>query len=137
MKILFVDDLTFSMKYYIQGLRDNGIHVEVRSDVDRALEVFRSEGPWDGAVIDLMFDQPQPPARYMADDSDGQKTGILLANDLRAIQSDLRIIVLTNRAESPEAQQLRERPHVRVVRKLDIGPIDFVDTVRSFFGAPS
>jgi len=133
LKVLFVDDMSFSMKYYVQALRDNGITVELRSDIDKAVNDFRAQVPWDGAIVDVMFDQPEPAPRYRAIDPEGLRAGLLLTDELRAIQPTLRVIVLTNRPELEAARELSQRPYVHVARKLDTNPIDFVDTVRRFF----
>ena len=131
MKILMVDDSSYAMKYWVQALR-RSMRVEVRSDVKKALELFASEAPWDGAVIDLMFDSGQE--LYKDRDPSGQRTGLLLTDDLRKIQGDLKVILLTNRANSQELREAALRPYTKVVRKMEADPIQFTDTVVSFFG---
>lgn len=136
MRILFFDDLSYSMRYFVQALRDAGIRVEVRSTPDRAIEAFqefyRTEGEWDGAVLDLMFDEA--PEYYKHRDPSGNRTGLLLLEDLRQIQTNLKVIFLTNRPVTPEAQEVASLPLVKVVRKLDSNPILFTATVRQYFG---
>jgi CheY-like chemotaxis protein len=135
MRVLFVDDTTYNMKYFVQALREAGITVELRSDVDKAFECFESHQDWSGAIIDVTFDTPTPPERYSNMDPAGQKVGLLLARDLRKIAPTLKIIALTNLAGSAAAADLGRLTDVHVVSKLKTDPISFRNEVLEFFKA--
>jgi len=132
MKILFLDDVTYRMKYYVQALRQSGIDVQVRNDLDQAVEDFKAGLPWDGAIVDVMFTNPPPP-RYHDEDPTGMDVGPLVVRDLRKMQPNLKVIVLTAIPARPSAQTLGGVAGVCLIPK-SIDVFEFRDTVLRFFG---
>ncbi len=131
MKILFLDDVTYRMKYFVCALRQADITVEVRSDVDQAFNDFASGMPWDGAVVDVMFTTP-PPVRYKDEDPSGMNVGPLIVRDLRKLQPNLKIIAFTAIPGRDPAQQLVGVSGVDLLPKsIDI--FEFRDKVLKFF----
>jgi CheY-like chemotaxis protein len=120
------------MKYYVQALRQSGIDVHVRNDLDQALEDFKAGLPWDGAIVDIMFTNPPPP-RYRDEDPTGMDVGPLVVRDLRKIQPDLKVIALTAIPTRPVAQALGGVAGVCLIAK-SIDVFEFRDTVLRFFG---
>lgn len=132
MKILFLDDVTYRMKYYVHALRQSGIDVQVRNDLDQALYDFKAGLPWDGAIVDIMFTNPPPP-RYHDEDPTGMDVGALVVRDLRKIQPNLKIIALTALPTRAVAQALGGVAGVCLIAK-SIDVFEFRDTVLRFFG---
>jgi CheY-like chemotaxis protein len=141
MRILVVDDNSFGMKYVVQAIRGAGHVVELRSDAQKAFDAFvaylqeSSGNHWDGAILDVMFHMPEPDKRYVQEDPEGDKTGYLLLQDLRKHQPDLPVVILTNNRNPDTLGQLRRMPKVRIFRKLDQEPAEFVEALEEFLQA--
>lgn len=133
---MVVDDNSHGLKYFVQALRKAYHTVDLRSDVEQAYHAFKgglASGRWDGAILDLMFTMPQPPARYMEKDPSGLKAGYHLLCELRELQPDVPVIVLTNSRDRELMERLRSMPRVLVLRKLDQDVVEFVPSAEDFF----
>ena len=135
MKVLFIDDKTFNMKYHVRALREANIHVVLRSDVRQAISDFKDADDWAGVIVDVMFDES--PEYYREQDPDGQNVGLFLARELKKIRPKVKIIGLTNLVGRDSAQELGRMPGVLLLSKLKYDAISFCSEVQSFFGGTS
>jgi CheY-like chemotaxis protein len=130
-KILFVDDDATQMKYHVKRLRKS-FEIEVRGDVKRAFETFEAspEG-WAGVILDVMM----PPGDFEAATPNGMQTGWFLLKQVREIDSQLPVLVLTNARNIALKQAFEAEPHVKVIEKLLITPETLLREAEQFFGS--
>jgi CheY-like chemotaxis protein len=134
-RILFLDDDVFQTKYHVDELR-TAFRVERRSDVDRAIQDFvaikEAEGPWSGAVLDIMM----PPGKLVAGSPDGMRTGWYVFKELRKLQPGLPVIVITNLGEEEVKDWFRDDTNVKVFDKVLVLPDELLSIARQMFQTP-
>lgn len=96
-KILFIDDEPRRIQSYVDELEKSGYEVEPATDVDYAFVYFvKNMKKIDLLIMDVMM----PPGENCKDQDAqtelGLRTGILLSDKIRQIDTDVPIIVLTN-----------------------------------------
>ena len=131
-RILFLDDDFFQTKYNVAQLRTE-FTVERRSEVDRALRDFanigRQEGPWAGAVLDVMM----PPGQFADVSPDGLETGWHVFKALRKLQPNIPVIIVTNLREQDVRKLFLNETNVRIFDKVSILPDELLTIATEFF----
>jgi CheY-like chemotaxis protein len=135
-RILFLDDDIFQTKYNVEELR-KAFAVEPRADVNRAMLDFvaikDAQGPWAGAVLDIMM----PPGEFSAVSPDGMQTGWHVFKRLREVQPDLPVILMTNLAEDEVQSWFHDEENVTVLDKVHVLPDQLLQVAKQMFPRPS
>jgi CheY-like chemotaxis protein len=135
-RILFLDDDVFQTKYNVEVLRKD-FDVERHSEVDRALrdfaEIKQVQGPWAGAVLDLMM----PPGKFASASPDGTETGWHVFKALREIQPNLPVIIMTNLNQNDIRSWFRNETNVRTFDKVAVLPDELLQIANQFFSRSS
>lgn len=135
-RILFLDDDASQMKYHVKALEGSFV-VVLRNQVDRALRDFKDlkerDGPWGGAIIDVMM----PPGKLGSSSPNGMRTGWSVLSELREVQPDIPVIVVTNSRDEQVKEWFRLERRVRVLDKLDLLPDELLTHAKEFFGSAS
>ena len=124
--ILFVDDNWLALDGWVDTLEDAGHEVIRIDEVVRALEYVQQNASRIMCVLcDVMMEAPED-----WDSSEGQRTGIVLANKVRKIRPDLPIIFLTSHSDTVVVDELKAYPFAAYLNKDDVRPGTFARVVK-------
>lgn len=132
-QIAFIDDEITLTAYYVDALSAIGYAPTHFKSPDSCLSSIRAGKTFDLFVTDLMM--PSYGVYTKTQTSDGLKTGVIFTKELREIEPETPIIVLTNlnvEAIFAEVQtELSEIPNVFVVQKAQFTPSRLAESVQA------
>jgi|SRR5580704_4153578 DNA-binding NtrC family response regulator len=129
MNLLLIDEDSASMRYYLLEFREAKFLCKHCRNVDDALVELKERG----STYDLvLLDSAMPPGEAYAkvETEAGTQTGKFLFEDIRKLLPDVPVIILTNFSSLEWIQNACKGPHVAVVRKLEMLPIELIDKVQ-------
>ncbi len=122
MKILLLDDESFSMELFVSELRDAGHEVQHVRKIDQAFEIIQKEKDFEVVILDIMM---LPGKLYEnSDTKGGLRTGELFVEVIRQELPEARISILTNVTDSEVLARLTEILPNRIFAKEDIDPTE-------------
>jgi CheY-like chemotaxis protein len=135
--IVFVDDEKRRASTYAEELNDAGYEIVIITQTDEALEFIENNAE---RIELLVLDIMMPPGKSLkgVDTQDGLRTGIYFSRVVERKLPNLPIVILTNvRAEDVDEQFPEQFPDKnRYLEKTDYFPVQFLDKVKEFVGAP-
>lgn len=130
--ILCIDEEFMAMQYYTDALETSGYKVVKCENLEQALEAARAERP-SLVVLDIMM--PAGELYKSEDHHDGLRTGFFVLRDLRTLQAEVPVIVLTNVTDRETLSLFQPGPRLRVFGKPDCPPFELVKQVESMLGS--
>ena len=129
--ILFVDDEKRRMESYAEELRLSGYKVEIKSDVDSALDFFQENYKQIKLLIlDIMM--PAGNAFENVDTKYGLRTGIIFYEEIRNRNSNLPILIFTNVSNEAVEKKISLDKKSLFLQKEDFLPFQLVDELEDF-----
>ncbi len=130
--ILFVDDEKRRMESYVKELKLSGYEVEIKSDVDSALDFFnKNYKQIELLILDIMM--PAGNAFENVDTKYGLRTGIIFYEGIRNRNSTLPIIIFTNVSDEAVEKKINLDKKSLFLQKEDFLPFQFIDEIKDFF----
>lgn len=128
--ILIVDDEPRQVDSYLQELKFSRFEVELKEDVDEALDFVRQRRH---EIELLILDIIMPPGGLGPEDTrQGLRSGLVFFDRVRGLVPDLPVLVLTNVSDRRAADHFRGRERVRLLLKEDWLPFELVEEVIDF-----
>ena len=127
--IVFVDDEERYVDVYIDELRDSGYTVELKTDVDSAIQFLR-ENHKDVNLLILDIMMPAGREFQSVDTRYGLRTGVLFYAEIKKLCPQLPVIILTNvNREELDPEICKEEENCLILQKADIFPLNLVQEV--------
>lgn len=129
--ILLVDDEKRRMESYVEELRLSGYEVEIKSDVDSALDFFNENYK----QIELLILDIMMPAGNVFENVDtkyGLRTGIIFYKKIRNLNLSLPIIIFTNVSNEAVEKKISLDQKSLFLQKQDFLPFQLVDELEDF-----
>ena len=132
-RIAFVDDDVTLTSYYVEALSSIGYEPTHFKSPDSCFSAIRAGSRYDLYIIDLMM--PSYGTYTKKQTSNGLKTGAIFTKELREIDPETPIIVITNLNVEPVflevKKDLSEMPNVFVVQKAEFTPTRLSESVEA------
>jgi CheY-like chemotaxis protein len=124
-KILFIDDDSY-VQLWVDAAKEAGYQTRQSYTTDEAYQEAETWKP-DLVVLDIMM---PPGTRYAhRKTQNGLRSGLFLLEDLRALDPDLPVLVLTNVRDDETLRQFDSFQSLKIVQKRDSPPFDFVEEI--------
>lgn len=125
--ILLVDDEKRYLENNVEELEALGHEVILKRRVEEALEILEKRiDKVDAVIVDIMI--PSGPFKE-SDTSNGLRTGIIMAQAIRLISSQVPIIFFTNVSDEDTAKKLAQPEGQWFLRKTDYFSHEFAAKV--------
>jgi CheY-like chemotaxis protein len=119
--VLFVDDENVPTTYYSSALEHAGFTVVRAKNPNDALAAARMQR-FDLVILDVMM-----PRGHYDDKTGGLNTGLFLFPDIRQLQPEVPVMMLTNVNNEDKLSSIRQfEPSVVIAQKCDYPPEELV-----------
>jgi CheY-like chemotaxis protein len=129
--ILWIDDEPRSLDSFIKELEFSGYKVELKQNVDDALDFFKANRDKIKLIIsDMMMPGSQ---RHNYSDHDGTENGKSFYKEIRNLVPNLPIILFTNFSIDEDLEKITEKDsRAEILHKPDFLPYEFLEKIKDF-----
>lgn len=129
--ILFVDDEKRRIEIYMEELKLSKYEVEIKSDVDSALDFLdKNLEKIELLILDVMM--PTGNAFKDVDTKYGLRTGISFYNKIRNQNPTLPIMIFTNVSDEEVEKKISSDKKSLFLQKEDFLPFQLVEEIKEF-----